>query len=695
MFEFSIAKGYLWPKKKQLSISLIGILSVFVISLVIWLLLLFLSITEGIEKNWLVKLTSLNAPIRITPTEEYYNSYYYQVDSIASKSDFSYKTIHEKRFSPEVNPYNPNYDEEIPFYWPVQEVDPNGRALDLVKDAFLAIDEVSLEYKGLFADDYEMCGALMRLQLIRPEVFSGRSTDQQSFLTQGTYLSSFSKGSKPLSSLLQDPLIADINHLIYQFDRALDDNAVSDRPVLSFAYDQALKQQELLSIFSNIEIDEIVAQSGLFQLEQKILPKDGSFVAFARIMNDRPVFLVVPLEKHSEVREKLTPGTLRSIGDQWTFFTENTSYIIENHTPLLIENDLIFKPTKKAPYTAEKSGLLNFYIPAYATLQGKTIQGDLPWKGLSISKATIKTHFEKKPDYPPPWAHFVNHTVVLPKNGILLPKNYRESHVLIGDKGFFSYGASTPTSVQEQRVPLTVSGFYDPGVMGVGARFVLCENETVRKINAQSENVSLDPIMGSGIQVWVFDIKDVRKVAYRLNEEFVRLGLSPYWKITTFYDYEFAKDLMTQFQSDRYLFMLIGVLILFVACCNIVSLLLVLVNDKKQEIGILLSLGAKKRHIAFIFALSGMFLGLVACSIGVGAAYFTLANIDSLVHLLNVIEGQEAFNAAFYGSSLPSDLSQKACQFVIIATPILSMLSGLIPAMKACRLKPSAILRSE
>lgn len=695
MFEFSIAKGYLWPRKRQLSISLIGILSIFVISLVIWLVLLFLSITEGIEKNWLTKLTSLNAPIRITPTEEYYNSYYYQIDSIASNSDFSYKTIHEKRFTNDLNPYDPTCDEEIPFYWPVQEIRKDGEPMDLVKNAFTAIEAVGREHKGLFADDYNMCGALMRLRLVRPEVFSGRSTDQQSFLTQGTYLSSFSQNSKQLASLIQTPSPADLNHLIYQFDRTVDADEVEDRPMLTLKYGHMVKEKEMRAIFSNIEIEELEAKSGLFQLDQKMLPKGASFVAFARVMNGKPLFLVVPTDRYSDVREKLVPGTLRSIGDQWTFFAEDFSFIIEKDIPLLIENDLSLTPIKTTPYSLKESTLTNFAIPVSAMLQGRLIQGDVPWSGLAISKAKIRTHFEEAPEFTPPWVHFVGESAILPKNGVLLPKNYRESNVLIGDRGFFSYGASTPTSIQEQRVPMLVVGFYDPGVMGVGARFILCHDEVVQSINKQSEHVSLDPMMGSGIQVWVDDIKDSRKVAYKLSEEFKKSGLSPYWKITTFYDYEFAKDLMTQFQSDRYLFMLVGALILFVACCNIISLLLVLVNDKKQEIGILLSLGAKKRHIAFIFALCGMFLGVIACTIGLSIAYFTLANIDSLVRLLNILEGQEAFNAVFYGSSLPSELSRKACEFVIIATPILSMLSGLIPAMKACQLKPSAILRSE
>ena len=43
-------------------------------------------------------------------------------------------------------------------------------------------------------------------------------------------------------------------------------------------------------------------------------------------------------------------------------------------------------------------------------------------------------------------------------------------------------------------------------------------------------------------------------------------------------------------------------LILIVACCNIISLLVLLVNDKKKEIGILQSMGASSMSIAAIAA---------------------------------------------------------------------------------------------
>jgi lipoprotein-releasing system permease protein len=205
----------------------------------------------------------------------------------------------------------------------------------------------------------------------------------------------------------------------------------------------------------------------------------------------------------------------------------------------------------------------------------------------------------------------------------------------------------------------------------------------------------IDPLQANGFQVWFDDSLKASEVTAFLRNDFVARGIEPYFAVTPFYEYDFAKDLIGQFQSDRDLFMLVGVIILLVAICNIITLLLLLVHDKKAEIGIFLSLGASKLQISSIFAFAGVFLGGISTLIGSFLAYITLKNIDSLVWVLNRIEGRDAFNAAFYGSKLPNEFSVLAFTFILIATPLLSLGAGLIPAIKACKLRPSQILRSE
>ena len=488
MFELSIALKYLIPRKRQLSVSLIALLSVLVISLVVWLALIFLSVTEGMERNWLNKLTALNAPLRILPTDHYYNSYYYQIDAYSNASDFTYKNIGQKEGAPKSDPYAPLEDVELPPHFPQPERDAAGQLIDPVKRAYSVLEELS----GVVYQDFELSGALMRLQLLRQR----GEVNTQSFLTQVSYVASLPDRSPNFASML---------------------------------------------LTDSLEV---------------VLPNEG-------------------------------------------------------------------------------------------------------------------------------------------ETGIYLAKNYKESGVMVGDRGYLSYTSSTASALQEQRLPIVVAGFYDPGILSIGNRCIFAPPFVTELLNKSASSFHLDKRESNGILVWLNDLSHVRELKAEIEKRFAEKGIDAMWKVVTFHDYSFAKDLLLQFQSDKYLFSLITAIILLVACCNIISLLTLLVSDKKREIGILQAMGASPLSIALIFGLCGIVLGVVSSLIGGLCASWTLKHIDQIVTLLSLIQGREAFNAAFFGTSLPSQLSASALQFIFCVTPLLSLLAGLIPAIKACRLKPAEILRSQ
>ncbi len=480
MFELSILRKYLIPRKKQLSVTLIAFLSVGVISAVVCLVLLFLSVTEGIEKTWLKKLTSIHAPIRITPTQDYFSSYYYLADTISEEASYTPRSFAEKLRHPGVDLYNPAVDESLPKFWSTPQKE-GGLLKDPVMLAAATLKKVSTP---LETAPFEMSGAVLRLQM-------NRSGSTPSFLTQASYLSSYP-------------------------------------------------------------------------------------------------------EKISHVQN------------------------------LIVE----------------------------------------------------KKHFKNEQE-------------------IVLAKGFSDSGVRIGDRGWIQYQASTAGALQEQRLPVIVAGFYDPGVMSIGNKCILAPDEIVHMIRTASPIEHFDKTAAMGFCVWHADLSQTKKVADEIQQKFVDAGISKFWKITTYHDYEFSKDLMQQFQSDRYLFTFLGLIILIVACSNIISFLILLVQDKKREIGILQALGASKRSIALIFGGCGATVGLLSSLLGIGGAYLVLKNLDSIVRFLSFLQGHAAFNAAFYGNSLPSEMSVSALVFVAIITPILSLIAGLIPAWKATKLTPSEILRSE
>lgn len=667
MFEFSIAKKYLVPKRKQLSVALISLMSVTVISLVVWLVLVFLSVTDGIEKAWLQKLTALQGPVRITPTPAYFSSYYYQIDNFSAASNYTSRSLAQKATAETSDPYDGTIDMELPAYFPKPEWDADGKLVDPVKTAAAILKNRNLPFQ-----EYEVGGAMLRLQMVRGGLTDGQASghERQSFLTQVSYVSSLSDKNPHMKDLLADPTAEDVQNL---FNLSVYDlqNAQENRSLQGVS-EQTL-QGRVSSLFNQYKVEKLSTGEGRWSLPRQLLPEQFTCPVQAYTHGDRLIAVSFNENGGSTlVREK----------DKWRVQTGSKSYEMGNTIPLFVENSLTFNATLLPSSLGYLKSLNDVAFHVEGSVNNVPLKGNIPWQGLKIAAAKPKNG------------------AVLPADDnfaspVFLPKQFQENGVRMGDRGFLSYAASTASSVQEQRLPIYVKGFYDPGIMAIGHKCVLAPPEVVHTLTLSNQSFQLDSSFSNGIQVWVDPLSSAKKVKGDLQKAFDEAGIGHYWNVTTFHDYDFAKDLLLQFQSDKYMFTLVGGIILIVACCNIISLLVLLVNDKKREIGILQAMGAPTSSIALIFAACGAGMGIISSLIGTVAAIFTLQNIDKLAHLLSVLQGHDAFNAMFYGKSLPSALSGEALLFILIATPFLSFLAGLVPALKACRLRPSAILRSE
>jgi lipoprotein-releasing system permease protein len=106
-------------------------------------------------------------------------------------------------------------------------------------------------------------------------------------------------------------------------------------------------------------------------------------------------------------------------------------------------------------------------------------------------------------------------------------------------------------------------------------------------------------------------------------------------------------------------------------------------------------MGAGSKSIALIFGICGVVMGAVGSLLGIAAALLTLFYINELVGWISRIQGYELFNPVFYGTSLPSELSFEALSFVLLTTIFISLLAGIVPAVKASMIRPAMILRAE
>ena len=247
--------------------------------------------------------------------------------------------------------------------------------------------------------------------------------------------------------------------------------------------------------------------------------------------------------------------------------------------------------------------------------------------------------------------------------------------------------------MQEQRLPIYVAGFYDPGILPLGGKIILANPYIITMIRASYPN-DQSPL-SNGINVRFDNLDDAQQVKNKLEKAFAQTGIDKYWNVETFREFDFTKDFLQQLRSERNLFTLISTIVILVACANIVSMLIILVNNKKMEIGILRSMGASSRSVAFIFGICGMVMGLAGSGIGLAAALITLKNLQALVDFISRLQGFDAFNPVFYGDALPNEMSIEVLVIVIGGTVLTSLIAGIIPAVKASLMRPSAILRSE
>ena len=238
-----------------------------------------------------------------------------------------------------------------------------------------------------------------------------------------------------------------------------------------------------------------------------------------------------------------------------------------------------------------------------------------------------------------------------------------------------------------------MAGFYDPGIIPIGGKFILANPHIISTI--RSSHQQDEATYSNGINVRFDDLTRADAIKADILAAFKKAGIEKYWTVETYKEYDFTKDLLQQLQSDKTLFTLISTIIIIVACSNIISMLIIMVNDKKIEIGILRSMGASCGSIAAIFGICGIVMGVLGSLIGTAAAYITLKNLDKLILVLNSIQGHNAFNPLFYGDALPNEISMEALLFVIVSTTAISLIAGIVPAIKASLLRPSAILRSE
>jgi lipoprotein-releasing system permease protein len=185
----------------------------------------------------------------------------------------------------------------------------------------------------------------------------------------------------------------------------------------------------------------------------------------------------------------------------------------------------------------------------------------------------------------------------------------------------------------------------------------------------------------TGVEVRLNDPFEARRIGRTVA---TRLGF-PYW-VRDWMDMN--RNLFNALQLEKLALFVVVTIIVLVAAFAIIGHLVLLVAEKRKEIGVLKAIGASASSITAVFFSVGMTIGVVGTVAGsaVGLAIIWLQNTYKIIKLAGDV---------YQIDYLPMKLAFGDFVLIISATLLLSFLATIVPARRAGALAPVDVLRYE
>ncbi len=176
------------------------------------------------------------------------------------------------------------------------------------------------------------------------------------------------------------------------------------------------------------------------------------------------------------------------------------------------------------------------------------------------------------------------------------------------------------------------------------------------------------------------------------------------WELSTVHGRHYRlRDWSQQFgnmyhaiQMSKKLVVIMMLAVVAVAVFNIVSTLVLVVNDKRSDIAILRSQGATQSDILKTFMVYGAIIGGIGTLIGAILGVLFSLVIGDLVAGLEQVSGAQLLRSDVYPISyLPTDIRAIDVAIVSGAAYFMSVFASLYPAWRASRLAPAHTLRQQ
>ena len=240
----------------------------------------------------------------------------------------------------------------------------------------------------------------------------------------------------------------------------------------------------------------------------------------------------------------------------------------------------------------------------------------------------------------------------------------------------------TPAGVVPRLKRFTIVGLFKVGFYEYDSALALIHLDDAAKVFRKKSGVT-------GVQVQVENLFDVARVKRQLQNQYEQ----DYW--INDWSYYHANWFSAVQMEKRMMFSILFIIILVVSI-NIISSMITVVNDKRSDIAIMRTFGAKTGTIMRVFLIQGSVIGIIGTLLGTGLGVLLSLNLEKLYTGLEKLVGAEIIDPSVYLiSDLPSDVQLDQVLIISISTLITSIVATIIPALTASHVNPADALRYE
>ena len=247
---------------------------------------------------------------------------------------------------------------------------------------------------------------------------------------------------------------------------------------------------------------------------------------------------------------------------------------------------------------------------------------------------------------------------------------------------FVSEATSTPLGALPRAKRFTVAGIFEAGAQEYDLGLAVVHLSDAQKLNRMGEGVT-------GVRLKLVDMWDAWPVARSLQER-----LDGYYRVR-----DWAQDHANFFRAlkmEKTVMFILLSLVVAIAAFNLVSSLVMLVQDKQSDIAILRTIGMSPGAVMAVFVVQGMVIGLLGIAIGVVGGVLLASNLSAVVAAVERLFGTELMPAdVYYISGVPSVVVADDVARIAVVAFVLCLLATLYPAWRASRTDPATALRYE